>query len=203
MIISDKYKIIFIHIPKNAGTYVSKVLYNLDNNIKRYSINGTGHLYPKECIKLIGADKFNKYRKFCVVRNIYDKIYSLYNYIRDEKRHGAHEMVSKMSFIEYIHFIKNNIKTQERIISHLPYIVNDNNNTVIDKMLKFEHLETDLIDFFNEMGVDIKGCLIDKKINPSVHDHYSGAYTNEIIELLKDVVQDDVNFFAFEKPSFK
>ena len=43
MIISDKYKLIFIHIPKNGGTYVTNVMYNLDKDIKRYTIKKNGY----------------------------------------------------------------------------------------------------------------------------------------------------------------
>ena len=32
MIISHKYKLIFIHIYKNAGTFVTKLIKNLDSN---------------------------------------------------------------------------------------------------------------------------------------------------------------------------
>ena len=33
MIISHKYKIIFIHIPKNAGSFITQFLNNLDKNL--------------------------------------------------------------------------------------------------------------------------------------------------------------------------
>ena len=43
MIISHKYKLIFIHIYKNAGTFVTKILKNLDKNI----VNVDTHISAK------------------------------------------------------------------------------------------------------------------------------------------------------------
>ena len=54
MLISKKYKLIFIHIYKNAGTFFHKFLRNLDRNI----INIDGHISAKNAkkktVKILG-----------------------------------------------------------------------------------------------------------------------------------------------------
>ena len=75
--------LIFIHIPKNGGSSITNSL-NEHGYITRYG-HGTAH----EIIQLIGGEEFDKKFKFCVVRNSWDRLLSVYNFMK----HGS----------EYVH----------------------------------------------------------------------------------------------------
>ncbi|WP_417698442.1 sulfotransferase family 2 domain-containing protein, partial [Psychromonas sp.] len=68
-----KYKCIFIHIPKTAGTSILMTLIGKD------SLKDHSNYYD---FKRINSVKFKKYYKFCFVRNPYDRAVSLYEYLK-------------------------------------------------------------------------------------------------------------------------
>ena len=70
--IIDKHKIIFVHIPKNAGTSVKNLF---SKKLERPFQNKTINEIKKENPKA-----YNSYRKFTVVRNPYDRVISWYAY---------------------------------------------------------------------------------------------------------------------------
>ena len=73
--IVDERKIIFVHIPKNAGTSIRRYFGNLSTYHETiYDFKDT---FP---------DKYNSYRKFAVVRNPYDRMVSWYFYLQRQAK---------------------------------------------------------------------------------------------------------------------
>ena len=82
MIVSDKYKIIFIRIPKTGSTSVEKALIKADPDcLKSDNDNAPyGHFSAKTVKELyhIGDYRWNNYFKFCTVREPIDWYTSMY-----------------------------------------------------------------------------------------------------------------------------
>jgi hypothetical protein len=64
-------KVIFIHIPKAAGSSIGMSLFGTDI---------IGH-YPYYIYEEYSKKNFDNFYKFCVVRNPYDRLYSAYSYL--------------------------------------------------------------------------------------------------------------------------
>jgi hypothetical protein len=73
---SDKHKLIFIHIPKNAGTAITTSL----------EMNDVGH-HKWEYYKNKYPEKWATYTKIAVLRNPWDRVVSNYEYARMEESH--------------------------------------------------------------------------------------------------------------------
>ena len=68
--ISHQYKCIFIHIPKTGGT-------SIENVLRQDKTKGSDHSLLKD---YSNYSIFDNYFKFAVVRNTYDRIWSIYSY---------------------------------------------------------------------------------------------------------------------------
>lgn len=71
MIINHKYKFIFIHIQKTAGSSVTDALFNIPNTKSIY--------FMHSMINVLDLNKHKDYFKFCFVRNPFDRLLSWYN----------------------------------------------------------------------------------------------------------------------------
>jgi hypothetical protein len=82
MIISDKYKLIFVRIPKTGSTSIENALKLADPDCISSDSNNPphGHYSDAELKKAIGEDKWNDYFKFCTFRDPMDWILSMYVY---------------------------------------------------------------------------------------------------------------------------
>lgn len=190
MLISHKYKLIFIHIYKNAGTFVRQLLYNLDTNV----INAGSHTKAKEAKNQIPADIWNNYTKICVVRNSWDWQMSLYFYTKGLHTHHQHNIVKDMNVSEYIEWRKTDLKQQ------IEFILDNNGDCLVDHIFQFENLNSNIIHFFKEKyNLDVKPYLPLTKLNSSNRNSDYKIYYNERDKnLLAEMHEPDIKYFNFK-----
>jgi len=99
-VISDKFNFIFFHVPKAAGSsiiegfrknYPKSVTIN-ENNVRLKDFlqrnkhkNWPNHTNCKIMKAYLGEKVFNNYFKFAFVRNPYDKLVSIYHYVKQKE----------------------------------------------------------------------------------------------------------------------
>ena len=189
MIISHKYKLIFIHIYKNAGSFVSQILRNLDKNI----VNIDGHITAKNAKKKY-PELWNSYTKICVVRNSWDWQISLFSYMRGLPSHHQHNIVKNMNITEYLQWRKTDLHQQ------IEFFLDDNNICLIDNILSFENLNINIINFFKDKyNMDITPYIPQQKINSSKRNKdYRCYYNEENQKILAELHQPDIEYFKFK-----
>ncbi|MEZ9552417.1 sulfotransferase family 2 domain-containing protein [Vibrio breoganii] len=194
----DKYKFIYVHIPKTAGNGLLGSL---------FGCKGTGHNILDEYIRY-DREKFNKYYKFTVVRNPYNRFVSAFNYLKSGGANKHDRKVMKPllssyddvnSFIEalkndellcmqvlnYVHFIpqKNFLYTQEYRWNHS-----------IDHIGKQEELEKT----FNHLS-DIFGIQNKKLKISNATPFYDSNLTLESKEFIYSYYEEDFKLLGYEK----
>lgn len=123
MIVSDKYKFVFIRIPKTATTSIENALLSIDPDCRilpegDYELPPYGHYTDEQIKNKIGIDKWNSYFKFACFRNPIDRAISAYvdmakytfdnlpvNLILTNVSHLSHDFKST-GIIEYHDLIK-------------------------------------------------------------------------------------------------
>ena len=197
-LISHKYKIIFFHISKTGGTYVTKLLKNIDPNVDIISNEFHPHTKAIDAKSKIPEHIWNNYTKFCFVRNSWDWQISFYFYIISRPANCLHNMVKTKTFSEYLAWIKETGQYE----SQLSFIVdnNPNMNCLVDNVLKFENFRDELIWFFKtKCNTDITPFLINKKINVSKHNSNYRIYYNETDRnMVSEMFKSDIEYFKFQ-----
>jgi hypothetical protein len=198
MPISNELKLIFIHIPKNAGTAIT--------NSKTAKFFSGGHQSAKEIMNQYPKE-WNQYFKFAVVRNPWDRVVSNYEYAIMEKSYWHHinENNPGAAHFDY-HTLKN--KTFEDCVNLLyknreslrhqgwspqyVWISDNDKNVLVDKIFYHEKLDTD--EEFNKMIPDLE------KVNISTRKstNYKDYYTDDLINKVSEIYDYDIKLFKFE-----
>jgi hypothetical protein len=205
MIICDENKFIFIHIPKNSGTEMSKAITSKYTNaslLDSVVIDGKNigidkmHLYTEVIGEFIPKNKLDNYFKFCIVRNPYNKLYSAWNFIKD--RHGyenVNDFVKYKLTNEFIHG-KELIPLDARV-HYRPqhtFVYDCIDNKQVDFIIKYENLNNDINQLNNEFHLEIPlygNDLTCKK-------DYTYFFNKESIEKINKLYEKDFLMFDYK-----
>ena len=152
--ISNFFKLVFIHIPKTGGTSIEKVFWPLkfmksEKNLfggfineyeNKYQTGGLQHLKWHQISQEIGDQKLNDYYKFSIIRNPYDKAVSQYEYLK--KRNDLLRYIhakSDLTFLEYCEKI-NSFSHVQWEPQHSFIFDKKTNEFKVDKILKLEDI---------------------------------------------------------------
>lgn len=173
-------KILFVHIPKTAGTSIFKALYREGLDVwKRTYPRGHDPYFALKQDNMIDDSVFS----FCVVRNPYTRTYSCFKQFNKTNK-------TNISFIQYLKNIKNNNISTKTPLLHLPqsfYVIDQEGGLQVNKAYRFEDLKTLESDFGWELSLS--------NVGNYMVELYSDDYTNEAIELTQEIYGlDFVNF---------
>lgn len=151
---SYKYNLLFIHIFKNAGTSIRESLAKGGEEIL------TGHATAADVRQALGVEQWEKLYSFAVIRNPFDWMVSLYNYIRAYQNHFMHQAASYCDINDFIEFYvaysqinpANKVFGVNKTVSQSDFICVDG-KVIINQVCRFEHLEQDMEELQRRKGV--------------------------------------------------
>ena len=210
--ILDKEKLIFVHIPKNAGTSIKKAFnykskgevikggvdYGFNEMMvghKHWTIGKIKKEYPKE---------YASYKKFAIIRNPYERMVSWYAYLKRYRlgndllntykynsKTNSYEIfeTQKAPIDEFKAWVKNPF-----IIDPRDWLLNNQCHWIDDtvSLLRLENLNEDLNSFFN------KEFSIDKKNGTSRYKTES-YYDEKTSNIVYDRYKEDFEKFNYKK----
>lgn len=206
MLISEKYKFIFIHVYKNAGTSISHALMPFAGNRLQQKINLVttklgfsypfgptpypGHIKASELVALMGRGRFDSYFSFAIVRNPWDWQVSLYNFMLKDKKHFQHQLAcSFKGFKEYLVWrCANEVRFQR------DFIFSKDGEQLVDLVGKYENLDSDFREICSRIGVEATV----PKLNISNAIPYQDFYDKKTIELVSKTFASDIETFGYE-----
>jgi chondroitin 4-sulfotransferase 11 len=207
MIICDKEKFIFIHIPKNSGSSMTESLQKTYEDTKllmfceREGINigiDKMHLYYEVIDQFIPKNILDKYVKFCIVRNPYDKLYSAWNFIKE--RHGYNEVNDFVKYKLDENFIygKEIIPGDARVHyrPQFTFVYDENNNKFSDFIIRYENLNEDISKLNKKYNLNIS--LYD---NGNTQKNYINFFNVESIKKINNLYKKDFILFNYDRIS--
>jgi len=190
----DQHRCIFVHIPKCAGISVVKSLFgdfDLGHaGIRRYQI-------------MFGPAEFNRYFKFSIVRNPFDRLVSAFFFMKkgglnENDRGWADRKFSRYENFES--FVKGwvNRRNVEKALHFRPqsrFICLEKNRPGLDFIGYFENLAADFA--FISQKLNLKATLIETNRNLSREKDYRQYYTEESKAIVADVYADDLRLLGY------
>lgn len=176
----------FIHIPKTGGRAV--IQYLLDNQVD--FVHGI-EKRPGVFVRKHGTAEFwinEPLEKFAVVRNPYTRLVSYYRYVLE--RHAL-----ACNFDEFvIQKIEPNpdlARITSPWVSQLFWLLDNNNNLIVDHVFQFETLEQDLQKYFN-----LSSPMPRINVTNSDNQDLMSWYTSETLEIVRNYFAKDFEFIA-------
>ena len=188
-IISHKYKIIFIHIPKCAGTAIRTAIIENDPDAIRLEHTSYCELLEKYPIET------KSYLIFTVVRNVYDRLVSQYHYIKQTPGLIVREYVENSNFKEFIYKEKTHVR--------LFVWIKDKDNNISSNINIFHHndnFEEKINELFLNNNINL--TLSISRINSSNHKNFIEYYDTETLNIVKTFFKDEIEYFNFH-PYFR
>ena len=212
MPVSHKHKVIFIHIPKTAGSSIVRALNiphptenpehkpyfsaRLSNEEKaKYGLEHHVwwiHLFASELKTFIPDNIFREYFKFAIVRNPWDRAVSYY--IKHVSVDEAFE--NKDSFERWLlsyEFLNRITPQVEVLLPQKKYITDEKGDLLVDFIGRYESLEEDWKKICE--NIDIKADL--PHINTSSHRHYSFYYNEKTRRTIANAFREDIEMFGY------
>lgn len=213
MPINDKYKVVFVHIPKNGGTTIEYLLGmhgELDtvgiapykNQVTNEFLFGAGsqEFTAKEIERTIGQEKFASYTSFCIARNPYSRLVS---YVAWALQYRPHATDGKLSKIEFSDKVEKMFRAFEDsgfddlyLKPQWHYAFDEGQNLLVDKVLKFEEFDK-VLSFVGDLAkIDVKS---NEHRMPSNHHSYKHYFEPFTLEMIHKMYKLDFELFDYPK----
>ncbi len=155
------------------------------------------HAYAKEVCAAFPAE-WKNYHKFCVVRNPFEKVVSDYYWM-------VGSLDNPPTFLEFLLAVKAG-DPWPGVLPLRPYnwpIYTIDDKVVVDSVVRFENLKSDLSDVFGEIGIPWDGNLPKAKAgmrpdNHNVHKSYRSMYTSKERDLVENLFDKEITHFGYK-----
>jgi hypothetical protein len=202
MVICHNKKCIYIHIPKTAGTSVEQYLReNGKNELQYHGVrNGRSmHHFTAFDLKHEVPFIFNKYYKFSIVRNPYDRLLSEY-YWTPIIGVGFKSGQTKADFITYVSKVVNkklffNNIFNDHFIPQYLFIYNGK-KILIDQLFKYEDLDYTINYLKEKLDIHIEFPCLNKSMNSTITKI---GWTDRQKERIYKIYQKDFILFNYSK----
>ena len=188
----NAHRCVFIHIPKAAGTSLTRTLFDSPSRHLHYT--------EYECAN---PRKFRSYFKFTFVRNPYDRLFSAYTFL---KKGGLNELdrcwaeQNLASFPDFESFVRGwvtpeNIQTWVHFKPQHFWICDASLKLKVDFVGRFEQMDADVAIVQQRLKLPVVPLPKINVTDRSVKDPV--AYTAEMRAIVENAYRQDIELFAY------
>ena len=194
IMISHKYKCIFVHIRKTGGNSISSFLKEHDGNAE-YAVHPQHNLHaPLNWYESkYGEQIYNNYFKFTIVRNPWDLRVSFKKWCANTGgRLGKY--ARQLSFSDWIkrYSVRYNPNKTGVGMTQLSYLNPIEN---VDFIGRFENLQEDFNIICDKIGIPQQQLPHE---NATQHKHYTEYYDDETKSIVAKKYAKDIEYFGYE-----
>jgi hypothetical protein len=213
--VSHQHKVIFVHIPRTAGSSVSQVfgICGDDNQgvltparpDMLYGLVGNKvlqHLTARDIQKRLGKDVYNSYFKFAFVRNPYDRAVSTFHVrkrllprLQMSFRDFVLKRVAQKKQSGMATFFRSRAEKalEDQFQSQHEFIFNESGGSLVDFIARYESIQSDFKKIRDRFG--LKAEL--PAMNTSEHGKYQTYYDEDTKKMIGEIYRKDLEIFEY------
>ena len=192
----DEYSMIFIHIPKAAGTAVNQGLFG--------RLAGLGHVSCEKYLQIYGRVRFDSMFKFTITRNPYDRFVSAYEYLK-KGGNNSHDLLFHDTFVskfrDFEDFVINGFAKDCKIRNHIHFkkqtdFILVDGKVSVDFIGRHENIQKD----YHYIASMIHDARELKSINTSQRDKSFESYflNPQVKNVVRDFYELDFRILSYE-----
>lgn len=213
MIINPSKRFVFVHVPKVAGTSITNALGGRTGMFWASNAEGerqlfSTHTYASELRRFIGPAQYNAYYKFAFVRNPWDRLFSLYNFMTHSKeinRQGQifdQEEAERRGFKWFL--LENRMKSTRVKLYGVDLNVCQQTTPQLDWLSDGDKLIVDFVGTYENLQQDFQLVSDSLKLdatlpweNKHTRRRYIDVYDNEMIDFVAHYHKKDIDMFGY------
>ncbi len=187
--------VIFVHIPKAAGTSVAHALYG----------RSTGHISASE-IRRFCPDLFGQLPSFAISRNPWDRLVSAFSFVRQGGTRDAgvwkanqYQAPAFRSFEAFVEewLVNQDLETVDYVFrKQAPYVTDEAGKVLVDFLGAVERMDGVERFLRQELGLAVSiPAKNPSRRRKSYREYYSSS---RLINLVADTYSDDLSLFPYE-----
>ncbi len=223
MIINHSHKFVFIHIPKAAGTTVTRALSELTRYCDQ-EIGGSGlgeaaqsyyaqrfglrkHSRAEEVMKVMGRDTYMSYFRFAFVRNPYTRLASAYHFLKSWNGLPERFRIELDRFADFESFLDSDLWTSahpgrgpDAIFqpqARWLHSSGEESQLLVQVVGKTETLDTDLARILSRIGAPVAESTGASRANRSPDYELPRVWKPEWVERIQTEYRRDFKVFGY------
>lgn len=153
------------------------------------------HMDAREIREAVGRKIWDKYYKFTIERNPYDRLVSFYKW-------RSHRFGLQCTFEDFAHSLLNGTRrfgSAESGFSNRPFYLDNSYNICVDKVIMFEQLENDLNETLSSIGLQGNPAYLPNlKSNIRDGQSYRDFYTDQLLQLARNKFSLEERIFGYD-----
>lgn len=190
-------RVIFIHVPKAAGSSIKMSLYG--------TVDNGGHRRILE-FAAYDAQKTRDFFKFGFVRNPWDRLLSAYSFLMQGGITGRDKQFTKAYLARHADFnifvlaladpqYRTVVMRYDHFRPQCHWLcMSRGKGHAMDFLGRFETMQADLARLSEILGIELDGG---RRILPSVHIPFHEAYTTETWRIVSKIYAEDIQSFGY------
>lgn len=212
------YNLVFIHVPKTAGSSISRVLNPISHRPKRTLFRSLTRRLPIVEDPLVahfrihdtaafirrkyGPAVYDAMTSFAVIRNPFDHAVSHYEYMKQYRNKPIAERFSKLSFEEYLAFRARPKRLWDRKFVHLAdqahFLVDEQDHLLVQHIIHMENLDAELAAFASKQGLpDFTLPHVNNAKARKSSRRTADYYSDEAVALVRQIYARDFQLFGY------
>lgn len=210
MLLSLEKNFIFIHIPKTAGSSISRalrpgclkpkptqwrrLLSHLPVREAPEKANFNRHDRASWLRRKLPGSLYDGAYKFAVVRNPFDLVVSNYHHLRSRTSRRRHRQAQSWDFNAFLHYLER--KNRLARIDQTSWISDGHGHLIVDEVLRFETLAEHFDGLVERL--DLPGDVTLPKVNVNTPFDYRTHYDDEAKSIVRRLYLRDFEHFGYE-----